>query len=132
MKSKLLLLFIILITFSSCSDDDKTEEATQIGKYSIKGKFLAPNSVDPIAQANVHLFSSNAELANTLTNETGEFSFSQLQEGEYKVLLEKGHFSSEETVVINESNSVNSIDIGDIDIQTFPKIVVVTGLTRFI
>ena len=116
----------------ACSQDDtvklqEVEEVEDTGDFSLSGKFLAPNQTDPISNAQVTLFKAEQKQAETLTNSQGVFMFNELFEGSYTVVLLKGHFSSTLSIEIDDQQETNSIDIGNIDIQEFPRIGVVTG-----
>ncbi|MDT0293842.1 carboxypeptidase-like regulatory domain-containing protein [Mesonia ostreae] len=125
---KKMYLLVICVILMACSQDDTVrEEVEAIGDYSLSGKFLAPNQIDPISNANVTLFKAEQKQAETLTNSLGEFNFEELFEGSYSILLEKGHFSSRLNVDIEDGQINNSVDVGNIDIQEFPRIGVVTG-----
>ncbi|MGO2359367.1 MAG: carboxypeptidase-like regulatory domain-containing protein [Mesonia sp.] len=129
---KKMYVFVICVMLMACSQDDsvqpqEVEEVEAIGDFSLSGKFLAPNQTDPISNAQVTLFKAEQKQAETLTNSEGVFIFNELFEGSYTVLLEKGHFSSTLNVEMEAGQETNSVDIGNIDIQEFPRIGVVTG-----
>lgn len=127
---KIYALFIC-IALAACSQDDSVqpqeEEVQTTGDFSLSGKFLAPNQIDPISNARVSLFQTEEKLAETQTNSQGEFIFNELFEGSYTIFLQKGHFSSTLNIVVEGGQETNAIDAGDIDIQEFPRIGVVTG-----
>ncbi|PZD79449.1 carboxypeptidase-like regulatory domain-containing protein [Mesonia sp. K7] len=123
---KSLYLFLALILLFSCQSDDAVTTPDEVGAYSITGKFLAPNSQDPIHQAKAELFENDEKIAETLTDEAGVFTFSDLFTGEYDVLLSKGNFSHTTSITVTESENTTQ-SMGNLVVTTIPKIGVVTG-----
>jgi len=128
---KILLIFSVL-AIVSCSKDDSTETTTaettpEVGKHLITGKFLAPNNFDPIVNATASLLKDETIIAETFTSVEGNYSFEMLTAGTYTVQLEKGKFTSTDVVEVLESEDPITFEMGNIQVQNFPKIGVVKG-----
>lgn len=118
MKTILYYFFIAFFVFSCSKDEDIKPEPENIN---VSGKLFAPNNTDPISNAKVTASKNNTVIAEARTNNQGDFTIS-IPAGEYELLLTKGMFSTQKSIVINEETILE-----DYKIDTFPKIGVVTG-----
>jgi hypothetical protein len=118
MKS-LVLSFLIVITFFSCSKD---ENSTTIEEFQITGKFLAPNGFDPISNARVRAYVNNELKSQTRTDAQGNYSLS-VAKGDYNLVLNKGKFKTERNISVE-----NDLGLETLSVETLPTVAVVTGL----
>lgn len=118
MKPSLLALLVVFTLFS-CSKDDNNQANDE--QFTVSGKFLAPNSADPISRAKVKAYSNSELKAETTTDVQGRFSI-MLSEGDYELILSKGQFKTEKQITI-ESDAV----LENYRVETLPNIAVVTG-----
>jgi len=119
------LIIVSCLFITACSNDDFNSLE---GDYSITGKFMAPNTTDPIANAVISLLKDEVIVSTTHTDPIGSFTFNNIASGDYQINLQKGLFSSQQDVSITPSGTVLHLDLDIITITSFPKIGVVTGL----
>lgn len=123
---KNLLLIFSFFFLLSCNNEEVNIGEAQ-GEYSITGKFLAPNTTDPISNAVVSLKENDITISTAYTDARGEFAIEGVSNGEYQVLLQKGLFSTERAITIAPAETTLTFDLDDLFISNFPKIGVVTG-----
>lgn len=117
MKSYLLILLAVFTLFS-CNKD---EESQTNADFTVNGKFLAPNNVDPISNAKIKVF-SNAQLkGETTTDAQGNYSLA-LNAGTYDMVLSKGKFKTEKQITVEADLTLDNFSV-----EILPSIGVVTG-----
>lgn len=118
MKS-ILLSLLIIITLTSCNKGD--DVPLTVEQFSITGRFLAPNNLDPISNGRIKAYVNSELKAETLTTVDGTFNLS-LPAGNYDVVLSKGQFTANLEVTVE-----NNIALANTRVETLPNIAVVTG-----
>ncbi|MEY8849094.1 carboxypeptidase-like regulatory domain-containing protein [Psychroserpens sp. XS_ASV72] len=113
-------VFVILacLTLMTCSKDDSSDDSQ---KLTITGKFLAPNSNDPISGAHVRAYANGEIKSQTTTNPKGEFAL-PINQGDYNLVINKGKFKVEQNINVDRS-----VDLDSLVFNTLPNIAVVTG-----
>lgn len=117
MKS-LVLSLLIVVTLYSCSNDDNSSSEDQ---FEITGKFLAPNSLDPVSGAQVRAYINGQQQSQSTTDAQGNFVIG-LTSGDYDLVINKGKFKTERTISVDRS-----FDLDSLLIESLPSIAVVTG-----
>ncbi|WP_296317560.1 carboxypeptidase-like regulatory domain-containing protein [Winogradskyella sp. UBA3174] len=123
MKKSILLLLALSLAFA-CS---KEQSETTSGDFSVSGKFLTPNGEDAVSKATVKLIKDELVIKETVTDSEGKFLISDLDAGDYQVLISKGLFSASQFITLEDLNGILDFDLENISITDLPNIAVVTG-----
>ena len=115
---KRLLPFLFILILFSCSKDESQSSAVELN---VAGKFLAPNNLDPVANAKAQAWKDGNLVDESLTDSQGNYTLS-IPEGVYTLKLLKGLFTTEKNIEITEETTLENFKI-----ETIPKIGVVKG-----
>lgn len=123
MKKSLALLFVLVFAFS-CSKEQSNDSS---GDYSITGKFLTPNGLDPVAKANVKLYKDGTLIQDALTDSEGNFILNNLTKDSYELSISKGQFKTSTSVNLSDLIDALTFNLDSLPIDQLPSIAVVTG-----
>ncbi len=113
------LLFLIVLTLCSCSNNETLvlEEV----QFTLTGKFVAPNGLDPISNAKARVYLNTELKAEALTDSQGNYTLA-VPQGDFTLVLNKGKFKTEKQITITSDATLETFQV-----ETFPTIGVVTG-----
>ncbi|NRD23492.1 carboxypeptidase regulatory-like domain-containing protein [Winogradskyella litoriviva] len=123
MKKSIAFILLLCLAFS-CSEKN-SDNLT--GDYTLSGKFVVPNGLDPISKAKVMLYEDNIVISETLTDSEGNFIINNVFPGDFEIKLSKGLFSTTLNTTVSNEDDIFDIDLSTIEITEFPNIAVVTG-----
>ncbi|MCT4630084.1 carboxypeptidase-like regulatory domain-containing protein [Winogradskyella sp.] len=122
-KTFFLLLALVLIV--SCSKDKSDDSAS--GDYSISGKFVTPNGIDPVSKASVKLYKDGTLVNETITDSEGNFILENLSKDSYELSISKGQFRTSTSVNLSDLIDTFTFNLDNLPIDQLPSIAVVTG-----
>ena len=123
---KRLLYFIAIFLIFSCSNESIDESLINSNPFNIFGKIIAPNGIDPISEGKISVISNNTIVQEIFSDSRGNFSFF-LNYGNYDLVISKGLFKTESSILLSENSDSFNFNLGDISFDQFPSIGVVTG-----
>ncbi|HDM43282.1 MAG TPA: carboxypeptidase regulatory-like domain-containing protein [Firmicutes bacterium] len=123
--SVLLILFVSFsFLFIGCGEEG--------GEGLVSGTITAPDGETPVAGATVTITDEGGQLGvvllerSTQSQSDGTYSFSDIPDGEYTVMADKGHFHGEITIEVTNGNVQGDTDV-EVDIDP-TKVAVVPGI----
>ncbi len=97
-------LLLLLVFFIGCEEDHLNEPSTL--KFSVEGKIVSNNFPDGIS--NIILSLKGIETSFDTTNGSGNYSFSNIQEGDYRLFINDVMFEEVDTLLtVNENIDLN-------------------------
>ncbi len=121
---KSIVLLLVFITALSCSKDQTNNSS---GDYSISGKFVTPNGLDPVSKASVKLYKDGTLIQNAVTDSEGNFILDNLTKDSYDLSISKGQFRTSTSVNLSDLIDALTFDLDSLPIDELPSIAVVTG-----
>lgn len=121
---KSIVLLLVFISALSCS---KEQTNNRSGDYSISGKFVTPNGLDPVSKASVKLYKDGTLVQDALTDSEGNFILDNLSKDSYDLSISKGQFRTSTSVDLNDIIGAFTFDLDSLPIDELPSIAVVTG-----
>ena len=123
---KRILYFIAIALIFSSSNESLDESLIKNNPLNITGKIIAPNGIDPISEGKISVISNNAIVQEIFSDTSGNFSFF-LDYGNYDLVISKGLFKTESSILLSDNTDSFNYDLGDVSFDQFPNIGVVTG-----
>lgn len=123
MKKSIVLLLVFISTLS-CSKDQTNNSS---GDYSISGKFVTPNGLDPVSKASVKLYKDGTLVQDAFTDSEGNFMLDNLSKDSYDLSISKGQFRTSTSVDLSDLIDAFTFDLDSLPIDELPSIAVVTG-----
>lgn len=121
---KSIVFLLVFITALSCSKDQTNNSS---GDYSISGKFVTPNGLDPVSKASVKLYKDGTLVQDALTDSEGNFILENLSKDSYDLSISKGQFRTSKSVDLSDLIDAFTFDLDSLPIDELPSIAVVTG-----
>lgn len=126
MKSKLIILFISIITLWSCSKDEENQATLRTGI--VKGKVTTVNTHKPVGGALVFTFDNKNEIHYTYSNVSGEFTLN-VPIGNRKLYIQTGDGSNfrVQTMIDVQYNQTLVLDEANLRLDQVANIAYVSG-----
>ena len=120
-KSKInlnILYFCFILSFNVSSQEEKSSSDPSGVVGSISGQLTDSITEQPLQYATVALFEKGAErpLNGTVTDETGRFSFSDVAEGEYKLVASFLGYATKDIERITISGEKTTVRLGTLSL----------------